>query len=101
VTDATTNGTPTLQPYDHVCPGDDADLSAGIYRVVGTGDPVVLLSVADEDGRRHNTGEVVAVSRSAVEQLESAENPDRGLSIGDFLPPVRAWATAIRHWLPL
>jgi hypothetical protein len=64
---------------------EDGDYQPGVYRVVGTSEPVSLLRVSDGDGRREATGEVVSVSESALEaDFEPAENPD-----GD-LNPVRA-----------
>ncbi|QIB72785.1 hypothetical protein G3I44_01970 [Halogeometricum borinquense] len=42
--------------YDHYR-ADDAAVSDGVYRVVGTDDETVtLLRVADADGRRSNVG---------------------------------------------
>lgn len=62
--------------YDHVA-GDGDALAAGTFRVVGVdGDEVVLLRVADADGRRVNAGEVASVPRGAFASLEPATNPD-------------------------
>jgi hypothetical protein len=62
-------------PYDHYRPSDGED---GVYRVVGTGEPVVLLRVTDADGRRRNTGELRRVSREELAAFERVENPDSG-----------------------
>lgn len=67
----------------------------GVYRVVGTGEPVVLLRVATEDGRRVNTGEIHEVEEKTFgETFQPAENPDAGLH------PVRALrnATSGFYW---
>ena len=88
------------QPYDHVRAGEDAPIPTGTYRVVGTGEEVVLLRVGDGTGRRETTGETVRVDRATYGTFEAAENPDAGFSPGNLVPPVGAWATAIRHWLP-
>ena len=70
--------------YDHLRstdPDDDA-----VYRVVGThADSVTLLRVADGDGRRAHTGEVVTVPTDALDAFESAENPDGNRSLGGKL----------------
>jgi hypothetical protein len=59
--------------------GVDADgdrVEPGVYRVVGTGDPVALLRVGTERGRRVNSGVVVRVAREDLATFESAANPD-------------------------
>ncbi len=64
--------------YDHLRSTDPDDDDA-IYRVVGTRpDSVTLLRVSDGDGRRANTGEVLTISREALDSFESAANPDGG-----------------------
>ncbi len=74
---------PDPQPYDHYRPVD-ADYPEGVYRVVGTAgngggdDTVRLLEVSDADGRRVNTGRVLAVPREDLGGFEPAENPDAG-----------------------
>jgi len=68
--------------YDHVR-STDADDDATVYRVVGShADSVTLLRVSDGDGRRANTGEVITVSRDALDVFEAAENPDGNRSVG-------------------
>jgi len=63
--------------YDHLRPtGPEAGVDPGVYRVVGAGDPLALLRVGDANGRRVNSGEVVAVGRNALAAFESADNPD-------------------------
>jgi hypothetical protein len=75
---------PTTAPYSHVRPNDDADVdvSAGVYRVVGSQDErVTLLRVVDDSGRRVHSGTVVGVDASTVaESFEAAPNPDSGVS---------------------
>lgn len=69
-------------PYDHVKPVN-ADLSDGIYRVVGSDEGTVsLLRVADANGRRIHTGEVVTVPRDEFAAFTPAENPDGNRSLG-------------------
>ncbi len=76
--------TVTPSPGDHYRPtptASDATAQRGVYRVVGTGDPVTLLRVADKDGRRQHTGETVRVDRAVLaEQFEPADDPDAGFS---------------------
>jgi hypothetical protein len=75
-----------IQVYDHFRPGDGADLSEGVYRVVGVrADEVTLLRVGDPDGRRVNTGEVVTVDRATAERFDSAANPDGTRSLAGTL----------------
>jgi hypothetical protein len=64
--------------YDHLRADADAPVPAGVYRVVGTGDPVALLRVV-EDGRRVRSGVVVHLDRADLAALEPAGNPDAGL----------------------
>jgi hypothetical protein len=71
--------------YDHLR-STDPDDDAGIYRVVGThADSVTLLRVADGDGRRAHTGEVITVPTDALDAFEPAENPDGNRSLGGQL----------------
>lgn len=79
-----------LAVYDHVHFPDrvaaDHGATPGVYRVVGTDErAVTLLRVADADGRRRNTGELVALDRDDLEDLEPAENPDGNRSVGRAL----------------
>ena len=56
-------------------PGHE-DYADGVYRVVGTDDErVTLLRVADADGRRAHTGEVVRVDREALRGFEPTAEP--------------------------
>ena len=74
--------------YDHLRSTDPDDDDA-VYRVVGTdAGSVTLLRVSDGDGRRANTGEVLTVSRGALDSFESAENPDGNRSLGARLASV-------------
>jgi hypothetical protein len=77
------------QPYGHVRAGEEASIPPDTYRAVGTGEPIALLRVGDEAGRRVTTGDVVRVDRDEYARFEAAGNPDRGISLGDFLPPLR------------
>jgi len=63
---------------DHYRPaGPDGE--DGVYRVVGTGDPVALLRVTDGDGRRVNSGELRHVaSGTLAAEFETAADPDAG-----------------------
>lgn len=62
--------------YDHVQP-IDTDYLNGIYRVVGTPNgTVTLLRVADADGRRVSSGELVTVTADELDGFAPAENPD-------------------------
>jgi len=68
--------------YDHVRPVD-SDHRDGTYRVVGSGEgAVTLLRVADADGRRINTGELVTVGNDEFAGFDPAENPDGNRSPG-------------------
>jgi len=79
---------PDIAVYDHLRSTDPDDDDA-VYRVVGTDDrTVTLLRVADGDGRRANTGEVVTFSRDALTSFEPAENPDGNRSLGVRLASV-------------
>jgi hypothetical protein len=68
---------PSVAVGDHVRPVD-ANHPAGVYRVVGTGDPAALLRVTDEDDRCRATGELLSVSHDALSDFESAADPDTG-----------------------
>jgi len=82
-----------MEVGDHYRPDDDA--TPGVYRVVGTGDPVALLRVTDEGGRRAHTGDLRQVSRDEFDAaFEPAEDPDAGVS------PVAAVRNALQglYW---
>ncbi|GAB3683471.1 hypothetical protein GCM10028857_11080 [Salinarchaeum chitinilyticum] len=65
---------------DHVR-SDGTAVSPGVYRVVGTGDEVTLLRVADPDGRRRHTGELIHVSVAALDtDFEPTADPDAGIA---------------------
>lgn len=69
--------------------GPEQPAPPGVYRVVGTGDPVALLRVGDADGRRVTTGEVVRVDHVALDaSFERADDPDAGIH------PIRGLANA-------
>ena len=89
------------EPYSHWKATAEATVSAGVYRVVGTAaDTVTLLCVADANGRRQVTGEVVTVSREQFGiEFESATNPDAGFGLRDVVSPVTTMATALVYWL--
>lgn len=60
---------------------DGTAVQPGVYRVVGTGNEVTLLQVADDDGRRRHTGEIVRVSATAFEtEFDTAPDPDAGIA---------------------
>ncbi|MFB6123449.1 MAG: hypothetical protein ABEJ78_08325 [Haloferacaceae archaeon] len=62
--------------YDHVR-ATDADVPDGTYRVVGRSERrVTLLRVADADGRRVHTGDVVRVDAEEIGRFDSVGNPD-------------------------
>jgi hypothetical protein len=67
---------------EHYRPAD-GDRRPGVYRVVGTGDPVVLLRVADGDGRRVHEGAIERVAAGDLDrEFEPATDPDAGFSPG-------------------
>lgn len=69
--------------YDHFRL-TDLDRPDGVYRVVGTDDETVtLLRVADADGRRVNTGEVVTVRSDELAERPIVENPDGNRPLGE------------------
>lgn len=89
-----------VHPYDHYRATENADVRPGVYRVVGTGDPIALLRITDADGNRTTTGQVETVSRETfADQFEEAANPDAGISLRSFLPPVLTWAKAASYWV--
>jgi hypothetical protein len=89
-------------PYDHYEPrGTDPDVALGVYRVVGTDDPIAFLRVTDRDGRRRATGEVVRVSREDLaEGFEPTANPDTGIDpIGTLRNLASGVAWSVRRLL--
>lgn len=71
------------------------DYPPGVYRVVGTGDPVALLRVTDADGRRRHTGHLERVPQSELDDyFEQASDPDAGLD------PIRGITNALQgmYW---
>lgn len=78
-------GFPVTPPtvYEHYRP-TDAAYPDGIYRVVGASDGrVTLLRVADADGHRANTGELVTVDADDLDGFTPAGNPDGNRSLAD------------------
>ncbi|MHB9287858.1 hypothetical protein ACKVMT_12565 [Halobacteriales archaeon Cl-PHB] len=70
-----------MAPGDHVRPVE-ATVESGVYRVVGAGDAVALLRVADADGRRVHSGVLAQLDPETVsENFGSAPNPDAGVSL--------------------
>jgi hypothetical protein len=62
--------------YDHIRVSG-TDQPDGIYRVVGVRDGgVTALKVADTDGRRIHTGEVVRLDQVTLDDVTSVPNPD-------------------------
>jgi len=90
----------TVRPDEHYRPGD-TDLPSGVYRVVGTGDPVALLRVADAEGRRVHAGDLRHVPDDRTDALEPAADPDAGFDPRRF---VRGRASglywSVRRFLP-
>lgn len=63
---------------DHVRPRDDDGHPEGVYRVVGrSADAVTLLRVADPDGTRRHTGELVTVPTAGLDDFVVAAPPER------------------------
>lgn len=73
--------------YDHLRLAETDTVPAveatpGVYRVVGTEETTVtLLRVADVEGRRANTGELLTVERDALGTFEPTDNPDGNRSL--------------------
>jgi hypothetical protein len=86
---------------EHYRPVDN-DHQPGVYRVVGTGDPVVLLRVADRDGRRRHRGVVLRVAAADLERaFEPADDPDAGLSpVGAARNAVSGLYWSVRRLFP-
>ncbi|MFC6727902.1 hypothetical protein ACFQDG_04520 [Natronoarchaeum mannanilyticum] len=62
----------------------DLDHPDGVYRVVGTDDgTVTLLRVADADGQRVNSGEIVTVRSDELAECPEAKNPDGNRPLGE------------------
>ena len=75
----------SLSVYDHLSP-TNIDYPDGIYRVVGiSGEGITLLRVADADGRRVNTGEIITVSYDDLDGFDPTENPDGNRPLGSAL----------------
>jgi len=90
----------SVDTHDHFRADADTPVPAGVYRVVGTGETVTLLRVADEAGRRENSGTVEHVDwETLAEAFERAENPDAGFSLSSLLAPFTTLPKAVRHWL--
>lgn len=65
---------------EHYRPGRD-DGESGVFRIVGAGETVTLLRVADGDGDRTHTGQIRDVDRRALsDEFEPAADPDAGFS---------------------
>ena len=96
-------GKPTghdVDPYDHVRATDQSSVPSGVYRVVGTGDPVTLVRVTDAEGHRRHTGQVVSVPAATLSaSFDAAENPDRGFAVRDMLAPLVTVPQAVAYWL--
>lgn len=85
-----------------------ATAERGVYRVVGAGERVTLLRVADRNGRRRHTGETVRVDRDVLaEQFDPADDPDAGFSptawlrglVQGLVWSVRGPIERLRRWL--
>ena len=68
---------PSIAVSDHLRPVGE-NYPAGIYRVVGTDDPVALLRVTDERERRRTTGELLSIPPESLSEFEPAADPDAG-----------------------
>lgn len=79
--------------YDHVSP-TDCDYPDGVYRVVGVDGAVTLLRVADGDGRRVHTGELVTVEADAFDAFEPVDRPTPANSFGARVASV----PAVGYW---
>lgn len=95
---------PDPSPSDHyeARPDADAAVAPGVYRVVGTDEPVALLRITDGEGKRRATGEVVRVSRDDLSAVfERTQNPDAGI---DPVRSLRNLASgvvwSVRRFLP-
>lgn len=79
----------------------EATHPAGIYRVVGTSNEVTLLQVANADGRRRHTGELIHVSAATIEEaFEPASDPDAGLRpIGRIRNQLQGLYWSVRRFL--
>ncbi|PSQ41942.1 hypothetical protein BRD17_09885 [Halobacteriales archaeon SW_7_68_16] len=86
--------TETVTVCTHYTPAD-GNHQRGVYRVVGTGDPVALLRVADATADRVHTGELVRVERS------SRERPRRGADTAGRPRGRRLGAVLVGATLPL
>lgn len=86
------------RPYDHYRPAG-TDYAGGVYRVVGTGDPVALVLVADAGGNRINPGTVVRVSADRLGGFEPAENPDEGFRPGQILDGLIEEVRMVIDWI--
>lgn len=77
--------------YDHLRL-TDTDYRDGIYRVVGrTEDTVTMLRVGTKTGRRVNTGKLVTVPTTELDQFEPASNPDGNRPLREQIPLTVAW----------
>jgi len=73
----------TPSVYDHFRV-TDLDRPDGVYRVVGIDDDTVtVLRVADADGRRVNSGEIVTVRSDELAECPEADNPDGNRPLGE------------------
>lgn len=71
--------------YDHFKAGE-AEIPAGVYRVIGRNEEnVTLLRVGDSDERRVHTGEVVTVDLATFDDLTPCQNPDGNRPFGKML----------------
>lgn len=70
-----------VSPHDHLSPADGTHRD-GVYRVVGREDGgAAVLRVADAEGRRVHTGEVVRLDAGELSGFEPAADPDRNRSL--------------------
>lgn len=86
------------QVYDHYQPAG-ADCADGVYRVVGAGDPITLVLVADADGNRINSGTVVRVPADEFDGFEPAANPDQGFRPGQIIDGLIEEVRMVIDWV--
>jgi hypothetical protein len=46
-----------------------------------------------------HSGAIEHVDRETLAALETARNPDAGLSLSALFDPLKTYGTALRHWL--
>ena len=89
---------PSIQ--DHLSP-TNTNYQNGIYLVVGTSEEdVTLLRVSDADGHRINTGEIITVSYTTLDEFVPAENLDGNRPLEDTVISLLEVADIVDQILP-